>query len=82
VGQQDDLGALGRQVVDGRQGGAQAGVVGDLAAVDGHVEVHPDQGALAGEIGGVEGAEGHGLTYRLEGIEEGPATKRRFREKA
>jgi hypothetical protein len=59
VGQQDDLGALGRQVVDGRQGRAQAGVVGDLAAVDGHVEVHPDQGALAGEIGGVEGAEGH-----------------------
>jgi hypothetical protein len=30
VGQQDDLGALGRQVVDGRQGRAQAGVVGDL----------------------------------------------------
>jgi hypothetical protein len=60
VGQQDDLGALCRQVVDGRQGRAQAGVVGDLAAVDRHVEVHPDQGALAGEIGGVEGAEGHG----------------------
>ena len=35
------------QVLDGRQRGPDAGVVGDLAVLDRDVEVDPDQDALA-----------------------------------
>jgi len=48
------------------QGGAQAGVIADLTALHGHIEVHADQGGLAGEIFCVvESAEGHGYSPPL-----------------
>jgi hypothetical protein len=60
VGQQHHLGARFAQAVDGRQGGLQTGVVGDVPVLHRHVEIHADQGGLARKVGNVvEGAEGH-----------------------
>lgn len=61
---EDDLGAVGEEVLDGGDGGADAGVVGDvLVVVERHVEVGPHEHALALEVGGGEVADallGHG----------------------
>ena len=59
VGRQQHLGALADQVVDGGQGGADAGVVGDRAVVvERYVEVHPHQHALAAQVIGGEAGQG------------------------
>jgi hypothetical protein len=59
VGGQDHLGAQIAQEADGGQGGADAGVVGDRAAVVlGHVEVDPDQDALAAQVALAEAGQG------------------------
>src|SRR3984957_1300545 len=60
MAEQDHLGAGLAQLLDGRQGGAQAGVVADHAVLHRHVEIDADQHALAAQVGLVEGAEGHG----------------------
>ncbi len=60
MGEQDDLGALFGKFADGRQHALDAGGVGDLAVLDGHVEVNAHQNALAGDVGEiVEGLEAH-----------------------
>lgn len=51
MGQQDNLGALGRQFLDGRGDALDAGRIRHLAAGDGHVQVNAQQYALAGDIG-------------------------------
>ena len=43
-------GGGGRGVLDGGDGGADAGVVGDLLAVERHVEVAPDQHLHRGQL--------------------------------
>jgi len=59
VGREDHLGALAGEVVDGGQGGADAGVIGDGAGiVEGHVEVDPNQHALAAQF--ISGEAGQG----------------------
>lgn len=64
---EDDLGAVAEEVLDGGDGGADTGVIGDvLAVVERHVEVGPHEHALPLEIGGAEVADallrhgGHG----------------------
>ena len=61
---EDDLGAVAEEVLDGGDGGADAGVVGDvLVVVERHVEVGPHEHALALEVGGGEVPDallGHG----------------------
>ncbi len=64
VGDEHHLGALAGQLADGRQGGAQARVVGDVALAAGlshrDVEVDADERRLAGEVAGlIEGPEIH-----------------------
>ena len=39
MGGEHDLGTVVGQVLEGRDGGPDAGVVGDLVPVEGHVEV-------------------------------------------
>jgi hypothetical protein len=50
VGRQDHGGSPVKQVPDRRQGGLDAGVVGNLPISHGHVEVDPDKVALAGHV--------------------------------
>ena len=72
---EDDLGALLEEVLDGGDGGADAGVVGDvLVVVERHVEVGPHEHALPLELRGAEVPDallGHG------GDGAGPARGRR-----
>ena len=51
MGKQDDLGALGRQFLDGRSDALDAGRIGDLAVGDGNIEVDADKHALARDVG-------------------------------
>ncbi|KAL7551129.1 hypothetical protein ACHAWF_014328 [Thalassiosira exigua] len=51
VGADGDDGALVLEVLDGGDGGADAGVIGDGLAVEGHVHVAPDEDLLALELG-------------------------------
>ena len=51
VGAEDDPGAALAEVADGRQGLAEAGVVGDAAVGEGDVEVDPHEDALALDVG-------------------------------
>ena len=62
VAHQHDGGAVVEQVLDGGQGGADAGVVGDGAGglVLRHVEVDADQGALALPVHVLDGLLVHG----------------------
>ena len=50
VGRDHHLGAGLEAVLDGRHGGGDAGVGGDLAVLDRHVEVGADEDALALEV--------------------------------
>jgi hypothetical protein len=52
------LGALLLQVLDGGHRGTDTGVVRDLLAVKGHVQVHTDEHALALEVGLAQAAHG------------------------
>ena len=65
MGREDHLGALADQIVDGGQGCADAGVVGDRTGiVQGHVEVNPHENAFAAEVGAGEAGQGtlrHGV---------------------
>ncbi len=56
---QDDLGPLLPQVLDGREGRPDAGVVGDLPVLQRHVEVDADQDALAGHVHVADRLLGH-----------------------
>ena len=47
---EDDLGAVGAQSLDGRQGGTDTAVIGDRGAVQRNVEIRADENALALEI--------------------------------
>ena len=47
---EDDLGLVAESVLDGGEGLADAGVVGDDAVLEGDVEVDADEDALVGEI--------------------------------
>jgi hypothetical protein len=67
VAGEDDLGAVADEVLDGGDGSANTGVVGDvLVVVERHVEVRAHQDALPLELGGAEvphallGHGGHG----------------------
>ena len=62
VAHEDDLGALVLEVLDGGDGGADAGVVGDDAVLQGDVEVDAHEDALARDVGVADGllGEGHG----------------------
>jgi hypothetical protein len=55
VGDQDEAGAPLAQRLDGGQGGADPGVVGDLAVLEGNVEVDSDQYALVLDVYVVKG---------------------------
>jgi len=76
VAGEDDLGALADEVLDGGDGGADAGVVGDvLVLVERHVEVGAHEDALPLEVGLREVPDallGHG------GHGAGPARGRRL----
>eukprot|EP00968_Pinguiococcus_pyrenoidosus_P000792 scaffold47_cov258-Pinguiococcus_pyrenoidosus.AAC.119 len=50
VGRKGDLGTLLHEGLDGRHGGADAGVIGDGLAVQGHVEVAANEHRLALEV--------------------------------
>jgi hypothetical protein len=50
VGHERNLGALLDEVLDGRERGADARVVGDLAAVERDIEIDPDKNALALDV--------------------------------
>ena len=47
---EDDLGLVAEGVLDGGEGLADAGVVGDDAVLEGDVEVDADEDALVGEV--------------------------------
>ena len=65
VREQDDPGAVLAQVLEGRQGGANARVVGHLAVLHRHVEVDADQGGLAAPVHVANGAEAAPSPYCL-----------------
>ncbi len=50
MGEQDDAAALVGDFLDGRLGGADAGVVGDLAVGHRDIEIDADKDALALEV--------------------------------
>src|SRR5690606_23061559 len=59
VAHQDGAAAVAEDLVHGRDDGARAAVVGDLAVgVLWYVEVNTDQGFFAGEVEGREGKHG------------------------
>ncbi len=60
VAHEHDRGAVLEQVGDGREGGADAGVVPDPAVLDGDVEVDPHEDALALRIEVTDGELVHG----------------------
>merc|ERR1711966_461940 len=67
VGGDEDLGAVLDEVLDGGDGGADAGVVGDLEVlVEGHVEVAAHEHGLALEVSLLEVADGLLLGLNLE----------------
>jgi hypothetical protein len=49
------------QVVQGRQGLPDAGGVGDAPALEGHVEVRPEEHPVAFDVDVAKGLEAHGL---------------------
>ncbi len=53
VREEDHLGALVRELGDGRRDGVEAGAVADLAVRHGDVEVHAGEDALAGHVADV-----------------------------
>src|SRR5260370_22440869 len=50
VGAENDFGLVAEGVLDGGEGFADAGVVGDDAVLEGDVEVDADEDALVGEV--------------------------------
>lgn len=55
---EDDNSAVTHQVLDGGNGGANPGVVGDVeAVVEGDVEIDPDEHPLPLQIGLLEGSD-------------------------
>ena len=62
MGGEDDLGFVAEGVLDGGDGLADAGVVGDGAVFEGDVEVDADEDALVGEVEVANGEFGH-VTY-------------------
>ena len=66
VAHEDDLGALVLEVLDGRDGGAHAGVVGHDAVLQRHVEVDAHEDALARDVGVAHGLLGESHVHSLE----------------
>jgi hypothetical protein len=54
-------GILIQNSFDGRDGGADAGIIGDLPALNGDVEVHAHQHALAPQVYIADGFLVHGF---------------------
>jgi len=50
VGHQDELAALADDVLDRRHGGPDPRIIGDLAALERDVEVHPHQHPFALDV--------------------------------
>lgn len=74
---EDDPGAIVNEVLDGWDGGADAGVVGDvLAVVEGHVEVGAQEHAFPLEVRCGEIAHAL-LGHRRRGARPLPCTRRR-----
>ena len=62
---EDDLGFAAERVLDGGDGFADAGVVGDGAVLgEGDVEVDADEDALVGEVEVADGELGHSISSR------------------
>ena len=67
-----DDGALALEVLNGRDGGADTGVVGDFLAVEGDVHVASDEDLLALEVGFAEVLNGLlGVEGEIEGGRSG-----------
>jgi hypothetical protein len=65
MGHDHHFGARLGGMLDGGHGGGDTGIGGDLAVLDGHVQVGADQHALAGEIEVGEFYEGHAKTPNI-----------------
>jgi hypothetical protein len=50
VGAEDDFGLVAESILDGGEGLADAGVVGDDAVLEGNVEVDADEDSLVGQV--------------------------------
>ena len=82
VAREDDPRAVGEQVVDGRDGGADARVVGDLAVLERDVEVDADEDALAGDVDVADGQLVHGRSLRCRRQAAVPARRGASRRRA
>lgn len=75
---EDDPGAVVNEVLDGWDGGTDAGVVGDvLAVVEGHVEVGTHEDAFPLEVRCGEIAHALLLGHRRRGARPAPGRRRR-----
>ena len=68
VAHEDDAGVVLDQVVDGRQGGLDAGGVANDAVLDRHVEVNADEDALAVDVDVADGLLGESHVQSFLGI--------------